>query len=387
MGVVSPVLYSIITVLGLLGNGLVMYIVSCKRKSTAVDALVLNLAIADFLYCLSLPILARNLLRDMIWDLGLIACKATSAFTMLNLYASVWLLVAMSFDRYFAVCNPVKARQLRNKTNINLMIISCWIFASLLTIPAWIWRNLYSFGPNQLASSQQNHTDLSNSSVSTTITVIVSNYTTSSNQSEYIDSELDDFSNMTEIIQCMWIYPNQAVELACYLLRLLLSFVLPVGMIIICYTKIVSSLSDVSSITNQRRDRITRTIFIVVVCFIMSWLPNHIFSVYVTFVADQATIMQQMHLLKSLNAVTQMLASSNSAMNPFIYAFSRKPVKTEMLSIISRIIGRNVSGKSVNELPSANTVQEYVSEGANLISPSISVVKISSRSHSLSVNK
>ena len=132
----------------------------------------------------------------MIWDLGLIACKATSAFTMLNLYASVWLLVAMSFDRYFAVCNPVKARQLRNKTNINLMIISCWIFASLLTIPAWIWRNLYSFGPNQLASSQQNHTDLSNSSVSTTITVIVSNYTTSSNQSEYIDSELDDFSNM-----------------------------------------------------------------------------------------------------------------------------------------------------------------------------------------------
>lgn len=176
-----------------------------------VDALVLNLAIADFLYCLrycswssftvfqiifSLPILARNLLRDMIWDLGLIACKATSAFTMLNLYASVWLLVAMSFDRYFAVCNPVKARQLRNKTNINLMIISCWIFASLLTIPAWIWRNLYSFGPNQLASSQQNHTDLSNSSVSTTITVIVSNYTTSSNQSEYIDSELDDFSNM-----------------------------------------------------------------------------------------------------------------------------------------------------------------------------------------------
>ena len=39
---------------------------------------MLHLAIADCMYCLSLPILARNLLHDLIWDLGLFACKATS---------------------------------------------------------------------------------------------------------------------------------------------------------------------------------------------------------------------------------------------------------------------------------------------------------------------
>ena len=52
----------------------------------AVDKLVLHLAIADCMYCLSLPILARNLLHDLIWDLGLFACKATSGMNKIKYY-------------------------------------------------------------------------------------------------------------------------------------------------------------------------------------------------------------------------------------------------------------------------------------------------------------
>ena len=48
------------------------------------------------------------------------------------------------------------------------------------------------------------------------------------------------------------------------------------------YSKIVGSLHDVS-FTNQKRDRITRTIMIVALCFILSWLPNHIFSFVLNF--------------------------------------------------------------------------------------------------------
>ena len=43
------------------------------------------------------------------------------------------------------------------------------------------------------------------------------------------------------------------------------------------YTKILSQLRGVSSITHKKRDRITKTISIVVVCFILSWLPSHAF--------------------------------------------------------------------------------------------------------------
>ena len=57
------------------------------------------------------------------------------AFTMLNLYASVWILVAMTFDRYFAVCNAVKAMNLRNHKNLNIVVAFCWGFAAILTLP------------------------------------------------------------------------------------------------------------------------------------------------------------------------------------------------------------------------------------------------------------
>ena len=90
----------------------------------------------------SLPILARNLLRNLHWDLGEFACKFTSGFTMINLYASVWFLVAMTFDRYFTVCKPIKARSLRNRKNVTVVIVLCWVMAVLLAIPAWLYRTV-----------------------------------------------------------------------------------------------------------------------------------------------------------------------------------------------------------------------------------------------------
>ena len=35
------------------------------------------------------------------------------------------------------------ARTLRNKRNIAALVALCWIFAALLTIPAWIWRSIF----------------------------------------------------------------------------------------------------------------------------------------------------------------------------------------------------------------------------------------------------
>ena len=43
------------------------------------------------------------------------------------------------------------------------------------------------------------------------------------------------------------------------------------------------ALSTVVTISNQRRDSINKTIFLVVICFIISWLPNFILSLYITF--------------------------------------------------------------------------------------------------------
>ena len=110
----------IISLIGLIGNGMVVYIFWNKRRGSAgksinlpcffnhmflpfipfvssllminglsiVDTLVLNLALADFLYCISLLFLARQLSMNGEWDLGEILCKTTSAWTIVCIYAS-----------------------------------------------------------------------------------------------------------------------------------------------------------------------------------------------------------------------------------------------------------------------------------------------------------
>ena len=64
---------------------------------------------------------------------------------MTNIYASVWLLVAMTFDRYFTVCKPIKARSLRNTKNVTVVTVLCWVMGVLLAIPAWLYRTVGPF--------------------------------------------------------------------------------------------------------------------------------------------------------------------------------------------------------------------------------------------------
>jgi len=45
----------------------------------------------------------------------------------------------------------------------------------------------------------------------------------------------------------------------------------------ISYGNIIQTLQNVSSMTSARREKINKTILIVVTAFIISWLPNHVF--------------------------------------------------------------------------------------------------------------
>ncbi|KAG7273492.1 hypothetical protein CRUP_015868 [Coryphaenoides rupestris] len=102
-----PVVYGLIFLLGITGNGLVVMVLGCQRRSkcSLTDRYRLHLSAADLLFVLSLPFWAADAaLRD--WRLGGAACVAVHVVYTVNLYGSVLILAFISLDRYLAVVRP-----------------------------------------------------------------------------------------------------------------------------------------------------------------------------------------------------------------------------------------------------------------------------------------
>ena len=58
------------------------------------------LAIADFVYCLGLPVMAVELFNHRQWILGSGGCKLMSGILLLNLYGSVYFLSTISVGEF-----------------------------------------------------------------------------------------------------------------------------------------------------------------------------------------------------------------------------------------------------------------------------------------------
>ncbi|CAF4158238.1 unnamed protein product [Rotaria sordida] len=137
-------IYTILFFLGTFGNGLV--IISIRRSSrlrTVTNTYLLNIAIADFVLLMSVPFLIVTILANG-WIFGNILCKMYYNFIHINQYVSSLLLAALSFDRYLAVCHPVRAIEFRTRTKCVIIISVCWLISILFLCPTWVFATVIS---------------------------------------------------------------------------------------------------------------------------------------------------------------------------------------------------------------------------------------------------
>ena len=77
--------YSIICLLGILGNGLVIVMITCKMKRTVNTVWFLNLAVADFLFNVFLPVHIAYAALDYHWVFGTAMCKISNFLLIHNI--------------------------------------------------------------------------------------------------------------------------------------------------------------------------------------------------------------------------------------------------------------------------------------------------------------
>ncbi|NWU37337.1 SSR4 protein, partial [Hylia prasina] len=107
--VVLQCIYGLVCLLGLLGNALVIFVILRYAKmKTATNIYLLNLAIADELFMLSVPFVATAAaLRH--WPFGRALCRTVLGVDGLNMFSSVFCLTVLSLDLLVASPIPVFA--------------------------------------------------------------------------------------------------------------------------------------------------------------------------------------------------------------------------------------------------------------------------------------
>jgi hypothetical protein len=102
MTYVAPALFAAITVIGVAGNGLVIYVIAInpRMRSSVTTLLLLNLAIADLLFLfICVPFTAYKF-HSIGWSFGNLACQLVQFSLYVSVYVTIYTLVAISVLRY-----------------------------------------------------------------------------------------------------------------------------------------------------------------------------------------------------------------------------------------------------------------------------------------------
>ncbi|XP_015240597.1 PREDICTED: chemokine-like receptor 1 [Cyprinodon variegatus] len=128
-----------ISVLGICGNSLVIWICGFKMKRTVFTIWYISLAISDLFFCAFLPFEVFYSLTSS-WPFGQALCKLSSSALFLNMYSSVFLLVLISADRCVLILFPVWANNHRTVQRACGAVALMWLLSGILTLPSVIFR-------------------------------------------------------------------------------------------------------------------------------------------------------------------------------------------------------------------------------------------------------
>lgn len=287
--VVGPYIHSIICILGFVGNCLVIVTYAFyKRTKSMTDVYLLNVAIADLLFVVSLPLIVYNELSS--WSMGPVACKLLRGSYSVNLYSGMLLLACISTDRYIAIVQARRSFRLRSLPYSRLICAIVWAAALLLSFPTFYFYNWYEPSHSKDAFMDEGE---------------------GSNQTSRPPAYVCEFKFMDNTTA-------RKTKVAVPSTQLAAGFFLPLLVMVFCYTAIIVTLLKAK---NFQRHKAMWVVFAVVAVFIVCHLPYNITLLYETAVMFELQTCEDSDILQMVKMVTQSIAYLHCCLNPVLYAF------------------------------------------------------------------
>ncbi|XP_002731651.1 QRFP-like peptide receptor [Saccoglossus kowalevskii] len=278
------VLYVVSFTLGCIGNILVIIAwFRNKHIRTIINCFLVNLAVCDLAVVLvCMPITLGNIVYQE-WIYGEVLCKLTPCVQGMSVSSSVFILTAVSLNRFYAIHSPLKAKVLFTRNRVRILIVIIWIISLILMIPILIVNRLVT----------------------------------------------EVFFGVVPVTWCQEEWRSMRMKHAYNMCLFLVQFALPMLFMFAAYAMIVRALVFRSSelgkdanpdkqlkAQNRSRSKVVRLLMAVVLLFAVSWFPYHVATIWTDYHPVNEAI--------KMFPFVQWLGLCSSSLNPICYCFLSK---------------------------------------------------------------
>ncbi|XP_006895975.1 PREDICTED: relaxin-3 receptor 2 [Elephantulus edwardii] len=288
--VVVALAYGLVGATGLLGNLAVLWVLGgCAQKASRLssDTFVFNLALADLGLAFTLPFWAAESALDFHWPFGGTLCKVVLTGTVFNVYASIFLITALSVARYRVVAMATGPGTHLSLFWARVATLAAWVVAALATVPTAV------FGAE---------------------------------------------GEVWGVRLCLLRFPSRYWLGAYHLQRVLLAFVVPLSIITTSYLLLLAFLKRRPRQWRENRV-VSHSVRVLVASFFLCWFPNHVVTLWGVLVKfDLVPGDRTFYALHTyVFPVTTCLAHSNSCLNPVLYCLLRREPRRALLDIFRNL--------------------------------------------------
>ncbi|XP_043326637.1 proteinase-activated receptor 3 [Cervus canadensis] len=138
-----PAIYILVFAVGMPANAVTLWLLFFRTRTIRMTVFYTNLAIADLLFCVTLPFRIVYHLNGNNWVFGEVVCRATTVIFYGNMYCSILLLACISINRYLAIVHPFTYRGLPKRTYALLTCGLVWTTVFLYMLPFFILKQEY----------------------------------------------------------------------------------------------------------------------------------------------------------------------------------------------------------------------------------------------------
>lgn len=297
----SPVVYSLLFILAVVGNLVVICVIRRYRSSrrgkscafSLADTFLLHLAVSDLLLAFTLPLFAMQWAHE--WMFGLTLCKICGALLSLNRYSGILFLACISVDRYLAIVHAISSGCKWNTFHAQAACAVIWVVCLAL------------------------------SGVNIAFMQVVDGATLGHNKG---------------LLCQVWITKNTTHwQVALQMISAVLGFGLPMLIMLYCYICIFRSLC---AATRRQKRKSLHLIISLVSVFVICWAPYNCFQLADSLQALGAVAGGCLfgRVLDIGTLVTESLGLSHCALNPFLYGFVGVKFRRELAKMCKEMLRR-----------------------------------------------